>query len=140
MDDAEGPYNEITKMSDQNQKKRSLRLADLIKEEIARMLLKGIKDPRVDMVNLTFVKLTPDLRHAKIYFRVSKISFDVDDVQKGLNSAKNYIRRELLKSLGIKFIPELRFIYDVSIENSEKLRGILEKIKGEESETKSAKD
>ena len=116
------------------EKKRPLRVADLIKEEISKMLIRGLKDPRLDMVNVTFAKVTNDLRHAKVYFRVSKESFDLDEVIKGLNSAKTYIRRELKNAIRIKFIPELHFQYDDSLEYGDKIEKIFKRLKDENSE------
>lgn len=118
-------------MFDSNNRRRPLRLADQIKKEISKMLIKGLKDPRLDMVNITHAKVSNDLRHAKVYFRVSKETFDLDEIKKGLNSASSFIRRELLKMLEIKFIPELEFYYDDSIEYGEKIENIFKKIKNE---------
>ena len=115
-------------------KKRHLRLADLIKEEISRMLIKGLKDPRVDMVNITHVKVSGDLRFGKVYFRVSKTSYDIREVMKGLKSASAFIKRELLKALGIKFVPELEFLYDNSLEYAEHMEKIFAKIRGDSAE------
>jgi len=117
-----------------NEKKRPLRVADLIKEEISKMIIKGLKDPRVQDVNITHAKVTDDLRHARIYFRVMKETFDLDEVLKGLSRAKSFIRRKLGKLLGMKFVPDLQFFYDDSIEYGEKIEKIFKKIRSVETE------
>ena len=116
------------------ERKRPLRVADRIKEEIASMLLRGLKDPRLKMVNVTHAKVTDDLRHAKVYFRVMRQSYDLDEILRGLKSASGFIRRELKESIKIKFIPELQFLYDDSLESGEKIENLFKKIKNESSE------
>ncbi len=123
-------------MEEGSEKKRPIRVGNRIKEEISRMLLKGIKDPRLEMVNITNTKVSGDLRHAKVYFMVTRDSYDVDEIIKGLNSAKSYIRRELLKALRMKFVPELKFFYDDSLEYGNRIEKIFKKIKNENSQAK----
>lgn len=116
------------------EKKRPLRVADVIKEEISKMLIRGLKDPRLAMANITYVKVTNDLSLAKVYFRVMKESFDVDQVIKGFERAENFIRRALRDFLEIRTVPQLKFYYDDSLEYGERIENIFRRIKDESSE------
>lgn len=116
--------------------KRSDRVGDLIKEEIAGMILRGeIKDPRIGFVTLTHVKTSPDIKEATVYF--SQIGSDVEiaDSRNGLNNASGYVRRGLAKLLDLRHIPQLKFEYDDSLAYSERIGKVLNSIKkNEESE------
>jgi len=110
--------------------KRSDRVADLVREEIASMILHGeIKDPRVGFVTITVVKMTPDLKEAKVYFsRIGGPEEKRHSVE-GLTSAGGYIRRNLAKRLNLKHIPSLSFFFDETLEYAEHIDEVLEKIK-----------
>ena len=90
-----------------------------INEEIQRelsSLIRSLKDPRVHgRVSITAVDTTPDLRYAKIFVSVLDKS-DVNEVIKGLKSSSGYLRRELGRSLTLRYTPELLFHRDDSIE------------------------
>ncbi len=110
--------------------RRSERVGDLIKEEIASMVLHGaIKDPRIGFVTITKVDLTPDLKEAKVYF--SQIGSDADKEKsaQGLNSASGFIRRSLAKSLDLRHIPKITFLFDDSLEYSERIERVIREMK-----------
>ena len=89
-----------------------------INEEIQRelsALIPAVKDPRVSgMISVTAVETTPDLRYAKAYISVLDKTQE-KDVLKGLKSASGFLRRELGRSLQLRYTPELQFIADDSI-------------------------
>lgn len=105
--------------------KRSDRVADLIQREVAEMLYRTIKDPRVDGVTLTGVDLSPDLRHARIFYVLRGSPDDLENVAKGLSKAKGFIRRELGKRLHLRYSPELDFQYDPSLDYANKIDKLL---------------
>jgi ribosome-binding factor A len=109
--------------------KRSEKVAEAIHEEVSALLVKGVKDPRVGFVTVTGVKVTDDLHTAIIYFSSMET---VEDKRKGaeagLNSAKGFIRRELGKALRMRYVPELIFRYDDSIEYGSHIEGLLRQI------------
>ncbi|MFQ5442938.1 MAG: 30S ribosome-binding factor RbfA [Thermodesulfobacteriota bacterium] len=110
--------------------KRSDRVGDLVREEIASMILRGeIKDPRVGFVTITAVKMTPDLKEAKVYF--SQIGGEEEKRHsiEGLKSAVGYIRRNLAKRLNLKHIPSLSFFFDETLEYAEHIDEVLDRIK-----------
>jgi ribosome-binding factor A len=90
-----------------------------INEEIQRelsTLIRTLKDPRVHgLVSITAVETTPDLRFAKVFVSVLDQS-DLDEVLKGLKSSAGYLRRELSRTLSLRYTPELIFHRDNSID------------------------
>lgn len=109
--------------------KRSQRLKKLLQEEISNVL-KDFKDPRVELVTVTDVIVSDDLKKATVYFSTLKKEVP-SELEKILNNATGYIRRELNKVLFLKRIPELIFKYDFSIERASKISEILDKISRE---------
>ncbi|MBI5746524.1 MAG: 30S ribosome-binding factor RbfA [Nitrospirae bacterium] len=109
--------------------KRSERVADLIKMEIADILIKKIKDPRVGFATVTGVDVTDDLRYAKAYISVMGDEGARKKTLAGLNSASSFIRSELGRRLVMRRIPELAFKIDNSLEQAVHIFEVLDKIK-----------
>ena len=110
--------------------KRSARVSDLIREEVADILLNKIKHKDLGFVTVTGAKVSDDLRHATIYISV----LNTDDAQKTvhkISSSSSFIRGELGKRLQMKFIPSLTFRIDESIAYGRKIDGILDNIDSE---------
>jgi ribosome-binding factor A len=96
--------------------KRSEKVADLIHREISEMLLKSLKDPRIGFVTITRVAVSEDCRSAKVYFSVMGSLTEREKSEKGLASAKGYIRKELGRRMRLRYTPEIMFQFDPSIE------------------------
>lgn len=110
--------------------KRSDRVGDLIKEEIASMILHGeIKDPRIGFVTITHVVLTPDMKDAKVYFSQIGTNADKEKSRNGLNNACGYIRRNLAKRLDLRHIPKVTFFFDDSLEYSDHIEKVIKGMK-----------
>ncbi len=95
---------------------RADRVAQQIQREIAVILQREVKDPRVGMVTVSDVELTRDLQHAKIF--VTFFLNEVDDIEAGvktLNDASGYIRILLGKAMKLRVVPEIRFVYDKTL-------------------------
>jgi ribosome-binding factor A len=107
--------------------KRSQRLSILLREEIADIVMRKLKDPRLGFVTVTDVSLSEDLKNAKVY--VSIYEGDKALTLEILNSAKGLVRSEISKRLKIKFIPTIEFRIDKSIEHGEKIDRLLREIK-----------
>ena len=95
---------------------RMERISDLMISEISRILLRKVKDPRVQHVTISDVDVAKDLKTAKVYFSVFLEEVDKDEVLAGLNRAAGFIRSELFHVLRFKSIPRLIFKVDPSIE------------------------
>lgn len=112
--------------------KRSDRVAEAIKREISVLLTQGVKDPGIHFVTVTLVDMAEDLRNARIYVSVMGTDEDRQETLKGLERAKGYIRKELGARLQLRYTPEIHFSLDDSIENSLKIRTLLNELKSQE--------
>lgn len=110
--------------------KRSVRVNDLLRKEIAEIIMHKLKDPRVGFVTVTGVKVSDDLRHAKVYVSIFE-NVKRDETLKILNSSAGFIRGELGARVRMKFIPQLFFAFDESIEYGAKIDRILDEIKSQ---------
>jgi ribosome-binding factor A len=94
---------------------RGQRVADQIQRDLSEIISMELKDPRVGMVTLTEVQVTPDYAHAKVYFTLLKDSPEaVRDTVAGLAKAAGFLRNALGKRLHIHTLPQLHFIHDTS--------------------------
>ncbi len=115
------------------QYKRSDRVAALLKEEISRIILQELHDTQSGFITITKVRVSDDVRHAKIYFSVLGDTEKRDKVKEALDKAKGYIRSELGHRIKIRFVPTIDFHYDDSAEYAEHIELLLHKIKQEDS-------
>ena len=117
--------------------KRSERVSDQMKQEIADILMRKIKDPRIGFITVTDVEVADDLRNAKVF--VSVYGGDKATSLKGLESASAFIRSELGRRMRMKFIPELLFRFDSTVERGAHIMELLRTIE-EEKEKKGPAD
>jgi len=108
--------------------KRSARVRDLIREEVADIIMHRLKDPRLGFITVTGAWTSDDLRHARVYVSVLEET-KKDGSLRILTSSARFIRSELSKRLKMKFVPELAFKLDKSIEYGTKIDRILDEIK-----------
>ncbi len=98
-------------------------------QEVASMLLQGeIKDPKIGFVTITRVKMSPDMKNARIYFSVVGDEPAVRKSGHALNRARGFIRRALAKKVQLKYIPEIFFELDDSLEYSMRIEELLSDI------------
>lgn len=110
--------------------KRTDRIAEEIKKEISGIIRDAVKDPRIHpMFSVVRTEVTRDLRHAKVYVSVLGSEEERTHTVEGLKRAAGYIRKELGTRLGIRYIPELHFVSDASIEYSVEIAKKLEQIR-----------
>jgi ribosome-binding factor A len=103
---------------------RSFRVADQIQRDLAE-LIRELKDPRVGMVTVNSVEVSPDYAHAKVYFSV--LVGSPEDCAAGLNEAAGYLRNGLFKRLSIHTVPTLHFVFDKSIERAADISALIAK-------------
>lgn len=108
--------------------KRSARVGDLIREEVADIIMHKLRDPRLGFITVTEAQVSDDLRHARVYVSVLEDA-KKNETLKILASSARFIRSELSKRVKIKFIPKLVFKLDKSIEYGAKMDKILNEIK-----------
>jgi ribosome-binding factor A len=112
--------------------KRADRVADLIMAEMSDIIFKQVKDPRIKAITITAVKVSDDLRNAKIYFVEMGKDECSEDVKAGLAKAVSFIRRELGKRLQLRCVPEIIFIHDQSFGYGSRIDKLLAQIARQE--------
>jgi ribosome-binding factor A len=93
---------------------RGLRVADQIQRDLGELIAREVRDPRVGLVTLTGVEVTPDYAHAKVFFTV--FGSEPAVAARGLNAAAGNLHNLLFKRLSIHTIPRLHFVHDTSVE------------------------
>jgi ribosome-binding factor A len=104
---------------------RAQRVADAILEEVADLLRRRVKDPRVGFVTLTGVEVAPDLRHAKVFYSVVGDPAQRRATQKGLDSATPFVQGEVGRRLRLRNTPVVEFRFDESLERGQRIEQLL---------------
>jgi ribosome-binding factor A len=115
--------------------KRAVRVGDQILRGIADLLTKKVKDPRVKGITITGINLSNDLRHARIFFSVLGDRGEVIEAQSGLESAKGYIKREIGIRCKLKYVPNMVFEFDPTLEKGERMERLFNKLREEDTIT-----
>lgn len=95
-----------------NEQKRSSRVAEAIRNELAILIVSKVQDPRLHSTHISRVEVNDDLSLAQIYFTVMGDSKVVKEAEKGLQCAKGFMRSHIARTLNLRFTPELHFRYD----------------------------
>lgn len=106
--------------------RRTERLAEEIREEVAKLLASGLKDPRVGFVTVTRVDVTDDLHHARVYVGVLGDQKQREATMQGLGQAAGWVRREVGRRIRVRYTPEIIFQYDQGLEATERVARLLE--------------
>lgn len=107
---------------------RAERVAGQIQKSLASLIQKGVKDPRLNQVTITGVGMSRDLRIAKIFFAAHGVENNHQAVKAGFESAKGFIKRELARELGLRYMPDLKFFYDASFDYGAHIDRILKSV------------
>lgn len=121
---------------------RADRVADQIRMEVADILMRKIKDPRVQSVTVTAVELTSDLRIARVFVTAMGTDIEQQGVFAGLSKASGFVRGELGRRLTLRYLPEVVFMKDTSGPRGDRVLQLLDELHGspDEREGSSAKD
>ena len=111
---------------------RTQRVGEIIKEEISAMIAKDLKDPRIGFVTITDVDVSGDLRYADVYITVLGKKSEREATLEGLQRSGGYLRNELAKRIRIKYMPELRFHFDETVETGNRIEKLIRQIHKEE--------
>ena len=106
---------------------RPQKLGDLIQRELSGLLQRELRDPRVGLVTITSVDVSPDLSHAKVFFTILG-NEDLKETQAGLKRAAGFLRTQLAKRIKLYTTPELRFEYDQSVERGDRLSRLIDSV------------
>lgn len=112
--------------------KRATRVGDLILREMAFLLLEKVKDPRVQGVTLTGIRLSNDLKQAKVFYSLLGGKDEAEKALAGLNSARGYIKKQIGTRMELRYVPDILFVYDASLEEGSHMERVFEKIAASE--------
>lgn len=107
---------------------RGLRVADQIQRDLSEIIAFELKDPRVGMITITEVQVTPDYAHAKVFFTMLNDNKEaVANTVQGLTQASGFIRGQLGRRLTIHTLPQIHFVHDTSISRGMELSSLIDK-------------
>jgi ribosome-binding factor A len=104
---------------------RSFKVADQIQRDLADLIARELKDPRVGMITIQAVEVTPDYAHAKVFY--SLLNGDPEQTTQGLNAAAGFLRSGLFKRLHIHTVPTLHFVFDRTTERAADMNALIAK-------------
>lgn len=107
---------------------RPRKVADLIQRELSDLLRREVRDPRVGMITITAVDVSPDLSHAKVFFTLLEQKERKTTIE-GLQRAAGYLRSQLAHRIKLYTTPELRFVYDESVERGDRLSRLIDSVR-----------
>ncbi len=110
------------------EQKRSVRVADVIRNEMSLLLINKLQDPKVLDVYISRVEVTDDLKYAKIFFTVLGGKKEIRKAESGLQRAKGFIRSHLAKTLNLRYTPALQFCYDETAEKVQEMEKLFQQI------------
>ncbi|CAI3786979.1 Ribosome-binding factor A [Pseudomonas sp. MM227] len=115
---------------------RTQRIGDQMQRELAQLIRREVKDPRVGLVTITAVEVSRDVGHAKIFITVMGQDSAADIAQsiKVLNSAAGFLRMQLAKEMKLRSVPQLHFHYDESVSRGAHLSALIERAVAEDSQ------
>ena len=111
---------------------RTQRIAEQMQRDLAQLIQREVKDPRLGMVTISFIKVARDLGYAEVYFTVMPFGEqNEEDAVKAaaevLKDAAGFLRTELARNMQLRTVPKLRFHYDASIDRGRRLHSLIEK-------------
>jgi ribosome-binding factor A len=106
---------------------RSQKLGDQIQRELSDLIRLELRDPRVGMVTITTVDVSPDLSHAKVFFTILEKQ-KLKETLEGLRRSAGFLRSQLAKRIKIYTTPEVRFVYDESVERGDHLSRLIDSV------------
>ncbi|HOT97217.1 MAG TPA: 30S ribosome-binding factor RbfA [bacterium] len=115
-----------------NKYKRADRVAALLQEEVSRFLLFELKKGDLGFITITHVKMSDDLRHARIFYSVLGDQARIEHTAQRLEQLTGMIRGEMGHRLGLRYVPEIQFSYDDSARYAAHIQDVIEKIHREE--------
>ena len=107
---------------------RPQKVGQLIQQELGSLLIEGLKDPRIGFATVTEVRVTGDLRQAKVFISVYGTDDERQTSLAGLTAAAGYLKRQLARSIRLRFMPDLIFVLDTSLDTAQRLEDIIEAI------------
>jgi ribosome-binding factor A len=110
----------------------------MLQQLLAELFARGMRDPRIGLVTITGVKVSPDLREARVYWTVHGDLEQRKHTAKGLANARGYLRREIAAQIKLRVTPDLHFTYDESIDRGERIEQLIREVHRDEKEREPA--
>lgn len=110
---------------------RAERISGKIQQAITELLTKKMQDPRIEMATISGVKMTPDLRIAHVYITVFGDKKRISEVLDGFKHSKGFIKKRIAPELGLKYMPELKFIHDDSFDKAARMDELIKSALGD---------
>ncbi|KPK18563.1 MAG: ribosome-binding factor A [Betaproteobacteria bacterium SG8_41] len=105
---------------------RSRRIAEQVQRELSEIIRMELKDPRVGMITITEVEVTPDTAYARVYFTLMGDAERIKETTAALTHAAGFLRSELAHRMKLRIVPQLVFKYDVSVERGARLSQLID--------------
>jgi ribosome-binding factor A len=119
---------------------RTERIADFLQQELAKLLLHSVRDPRAECVSITAVEVSRDLRYAKVFF--TKLGLEdaksAEDVTRVLDKAAGFLRSEISRDSTLRTVPKLTFKFDESVGRGRHMEALLGKARASDSQNQDA--
>jgi ribosome-binding factor A len=111
---------------------RQRQVAELLREDISRILRQEVRDPRVGFVTITDIEVSADLRHAHVYVSVLGTEQEQAATLEALEGAAPFVRAQLAHGWTLRYLPEIEFRWDSSVERAARIMELLDQVKHEE--------
>ena len=112
---------------------RPERVGQEIQAAIGELINRGdLRDPRIGFITVTGVKVSPDLRVARVFYSMMGTAEEREQTQQGLDAAKPFVRREVTQRVNLKFSPEIFFSFDESVGEGDKIERLLREVRSKE--------
>ena len=112
--------------------KRPERVAQMVQQLLGEIFARGMRDPRIGLVTITGVKMSPDLREARVYWTVHGDSEQRQHTAKALEKARGFLRHEIGLELKLRVTPDLHFTYDEAIDRGERIEQLIRQVHDED--------
>jgi ribosome-binding factor A len=110
---------------------RPSRVGDQLRAEISELLAREVHDPGIGFLTVTYVKVTPDLQTARVYYTTLGDEKARKDTRRALERAAPFLRRQIGRRLRLKRVPALEFFFDETVERGDRIEQILQEISAE---------
>jgi ribosome-binding factor A len=119
---------------------RQEKLGELMASDLSELIRTRVKDPRVGFASITRVEVSGDLRHAKVLVSVMGTPEEQAETMQGLKNASGYLRHEMASRLTLRYMPDLSFKLDASIEEGARILGLISRVTEEDRITKAERE
>lgn len=111
---------------------RQRKVQELLVHQVSEILRREMKDPRIGFVTITDAEVTPDLRHARVFYSVLGDAEQRENTAQALNRAAGFVRSEFARRAQMRYVPDIRFVFDPSADRGARISQLLEQVRQDE--------